>query len=164
MLHHRPVCFSTLECNEIKHMNTLHARDGQKDGLTVYRRETTGDADIMLCSVCWVSSWRGCVSVTAGFLCSNQPRSEAVAPSHLSLHVMVIMMLLGRLEEDGSACLYTSAARRRQGGGGTRWSDDCAGRPIDVDLFFSPFLQTLLRVRPKPAAKLHYMKVKDAYK
>ena len=48
---------------------------------------------------------------------------------------MVIVMLLGRLEEDGSVCLYTSAARGRQGGGGTMWHDDGVRGPIDVDLF-----------------------------
>lgn len=76
---------------------------------------------------------------------------------------MVIVMLLGKLEEDGSVCLYTSAAWRRQGGGGTITSDDCEWRPIDVIFFSFLFFQTLLRVRLKPAAKLHYVKVREPY-
>lgn len=78
---------------------------------------TTGDADIISRSVCWMSS-RGCVSSTAGFfsLEISHDRSLCALPSEL--HITVIMMLLGRLEEDGSACLYTSAApeetRRRR--------------------------------------------------
>lgn len=55
-------------------------------------------------------------------------------------------------------CVYIRPLREDEGGGGTMWSDDCRRRPIDVDFF-----SDLFRVRPKPAAKLHYMKVKDAY-
>lgn len=58
---------------------------------------------------------------------------------------MVIVMLLGKLEEDGSVCLYTSAARRRQGGGGTMTSDDCEWRPIDVILFFFSVFSDLVK-------------------
>lgn len=38
-------------------------------------------------------------------------RSPDSLPSEL--HVTIPMMLLGRLEEDGSACLYTSAATEK---------------------------------------------------
>ncbi|KAK5859857.1 hypothetical protein PBY51_021378 [Eleginops maclovinus] len=52
----------------------------------------------MLCSVGWMSS-QGCVSLAAG--ASHDLRLCALPPE---LHVMLIMMLPGRLEEDGSAC------------------------------------------------------------
>lgn len=49
-------------------------------------------------------------------LLSGHSRRRDALPS--ALHVMVLMLLPGWLEEDGSACLYTSAApektRRRR--------------------------------------------------
>lgn len=84
---------------------------------------TTGEADIMLCSACWMSS-QGCVSFTAQLSIEISHNLSACAlPS--ALHVMLIMMLLGKLEEDGSACLYTpAAAGEDEWGGGTMRSDD----------------------------------------
>lgn len=49
---------------------------------------------------------------------SHSDSVGAATPSPSELHVMVLMLLPGWLEEDGSACLYTSAApektRRRR--------------------------------------------------
>lgn len=95
------------------------------------------------CSVFWMSS-RGCTSFTVGFSIEiGHNRSLCALPSER--HVMVIVMLLGKLEEDGSVCLYTSAAWRRQGGGGTMTSDDCEWRPIDVIFFFFSVFSDLVK-------------------
>lgn len=72
---------------------------------------------------------------------------------------MVIGMLLGRLEEDGSAVfIYVCCS-----GGDKEEAGRCGVTTARGGQLTWTFFQTLLRVRPKPAAKLHYMKVVDAY-